>query len=95
MLHFAPIEPAGQVESIPTVHCCEHTGWLNTSNVSVHTWLTHSVDELLTIVQAAPNAPAPASGAGGASPAQATMNKVQTRKARCMAHDIQGGGGFL
>ena len=73
MLHFGPIEPAGQVESIPNVHCCEQTGWPAWSTVSVQTPLVHSVDVLLTVVQAAPKEPAAGASAedGGVLPEQA------------------------
>ena len=62
MLHFIPIEPLGQVESIPKVHFCEHTGWPIMSMVPVHTPLAHSLEVSLAVVHAAPNAPLPASG---------------------------------
>jgi hypothetical protein len=57
--------------------------------VLVHTWLLHSVDELLTTVHAAPNVPAagPLSGDGFASllqPASAMATSQRVIRARIM-----------
>jgi hypothetical protein len=81
MLHFCPIEPCGQVVSLPpsTVHFCEHTGVGNMLNVFVHTWLAHSVLVSLTAVHAEPNArfvTAGASAGGGESLPHATNHVV-------------------
>jgi hypothetical protein len=64
MLHFWPIEPTGQVGSVPPsmVHFCEHTGVGNMLNVFVQMPLVHSVLVSLTVVQSEPK-PRPPAGA--------------------------------
>jgi hypothetical protein len=84
-----PIDPLGHVA--PVVHCCEHTGWPAMSMVLVHTPLMHSVDMLLTIVQAAPNVPgagpAASGGEGGVLPEQAQTTNDQASTSRYMTRD--------
>jgi hypothetical protein len=61
------------------------------SNVSVQTWLTHSVDVLLTVTHAAPNTPfMGASGLGGELPEQAQTKNEQARRNRRMTRRITG-----
>lgn len=95
MLHFIPAEPLGQVESVPNVHFCEHTGCPIMSIVPVHTPLSHSVDVSLTIVHAAPNvrgAGPLASGPGaGESPEQAAKRTEQARTMRTMTRRYRRG----
>ena len=91
MLHFCPIEPTGQVVSVPpsTVHFCEHTGVGNMLNELVHTPLAHSVLVSLTVVQSEPKAsPEPIIAASGVlvpplvqATATETDNAIATRKA--------------
>lgn len=94
-LHFfMPFDPVGHIVSMPTVHCCEHTGWPAMSIVLVQTPLVHSVDVLLTVTHAAPNAPGAgpvASGGGdGELPEQAQRQttNAQPRSSRCMTCDV-------
>ena len=85
-----PIDPFGHVA--PVVHCCEHTGWPAMSMVLVHTPLMHSVDMLLTIVQAAPNVPGAGPAAsgddGGVVPEQAQTTNDQASTSRYMTRDV-------
>jgi hypothetical protein len=89
MLHFMPVAPLGQVESMPNVQRCEHTGWPTMSNVSVQTPLSHSVDVSLAVTQVAPNARGAgpdASAGAGALPEQAARTNDQARTSRSMAY---------
>ena len=80
-----PVEPLGHIASIPTVHCCEHTGWPSMSNVSVQTWLAHSVDVLLTVTHVAPNT---ASTVGLELSVQAQSRNEHARRSRRMVHTL-------
>src|SRR5882724_4950055 len=83
MLHiFVPVEPAGQPSFMPYVHCCEHTGWPIMSKLLVHTPLAHSVDVLLAVVQAAPNA---APSLVELESVQAQNTSEHARRRRCIA----------
>ena len=87
MLHFIPLTPLGQVESVPNVHFCEHTGWPSMSMLPVHTPLSHSVEVSLTVTHVAPKlrgAGPPASGPGAGESEQAASASQQARTRRCM-----------
>ena len=81
MLHFMPVAPLGQVESLPNVHFTEHTGWPIMSNELVQTPLSHSVDVSLAVVHAAPNVRGggPEASAGGESPEHAASASDHAR----------------
>lgn len=86
MLHFMPVDPLGHVESIPTVHSCEHTEWPSMSNVFVQTWLAHSVDMSLGFAHVSPNWRLPV---GLGSSVQAPSNNEHARRNRRMPLTLQ------
>lgn len=94
MLHFGPIDPLGQVESMPNVHSCEHTGVGNMLKAFVHGLPMHSLELSVTVVQGAPNDP----GAGPSPPAsaagddelleQADRTRARASTKRCMVGNV-------
>jgi len=92
MLHFWPLAPIGQVESIPKVHFTEHTGCVIMSKLPVHTMLSHSLDVSLTVTHAAPKVraagPAASTPGDGESPVHAARTSEQTRNKRCMERTL-------
>jgi bifunctional non-homologous end joining protein LigD len=93
MLHFAPIDPAGQLASMPVVHSCEHTGWPIMSNVLVQGLVMHSDEVSDTVVHEAPNVPAAgpllASGVGVEELEQAPMTRDNASNSRCIPPTVQ------
>jgi hypothetical protein len=80
MLHFWPLAPIGQVESIPNVHFTEHTGCVIMSKLPVHTMLSHSLDVSLTVTHAAPNARGAGPPASGPEDGESAEHAARTSK---------------
>ena len=88
MLHLGPIDPLGQVESMPNVHSCEHTGVGNMLKAFVHGLPMHSLEVSVTVVHVAPNVPGagpfPASAVGDELLEQADTTRAKASTKRCI-----------